>query len=547
MKHLWPWLLAALGGAALALCLPPFNQSTLAWFALTPLVAAIWFSPRGRWHAVRLFGLGYVAGLVFFWTSLFWITTVTQPGWFVFAFYLALYPALWALFTGAVCRPRDPEPGEPLARCAWLSSFGNLRLAFRSAAAWAGLEWLRGTMFTGFGWNSLGIAMWQQTAMLQIAEFGGAAAVSFLIALVNLILVMTVRRFIYETGRVKMRPHFDFTITMALVMLTFGFGIWRMNQAPPESKTVDKDNRPSAAAGDWLLSVAAVQANIPQNVKWDPAFEQHIMETYLRLTDVAIGFKPDLLIWPEASTPRSLLDNEDIKSAVIGVLGKLRTNFLLGSVRFFGPDAFNSAILLDGKGRMQLYDKQHLVPFGEYVPLRRSFPLFAWLAGDQVPSDFAAGIEPVVMTLSGKPFRIGPLICFEDTVGELSRGFALRGAELLVTLTNDGWFGRSAESEQHLANAVFRSAETKLPLVRSANTGVTCFIDRYGRVTRKLEVRGDTFVEGVLYGTVPIRLEPPKTFYTRYGDLFALACLFGALLSIRTHIFTLRRRGSSEN
>lgn len=547
MKHLWPWLLAALSGAALAFCLPPFDQPALAWFALTPLLVALWFGPRGRFHALRLFGLGYVAGLVFFWMSLFWITTVTQPGWFVFAFYLALYPALWALFAGIVCRPRDPVPGEPLQHCAWLSSFGNLRLAFRGAAAWAGLEWLRGTAFSGFGWNSFGVAMWQNPAVLQIAEFTGVVGISFLLTLVNLILVMTVRRLVYEAGRVRMRPHFDFTITMALVVASFGFGIWRMHQAPAESKVIGRDRKISTAQGDWLLSIAAVQANIPQDVKWDPAFEQHILDTYLRLSDTAIASRPDLLIWPEAATPRALLDNEDIKADVVGILGKLRTNFLLGSVRFFGPDAFNSAILLDAKGRIQLYDKQHLVPFGEYVPMRHSFPVFAWLVGSQVPSDFTAGSEPVVMQLAGKPFRIGPLICFEDTVGELARKFARAGAELLVTLTNDGWFGHSAGSEQHLANAVLRSAETKLPLVRAANTGVTCFIDRFGRVTHRLDVKGNTFVEGVLYGTVPIRLEPPKTFYTRYGDLFALVCLFGALFSIRIHILTLSRPGLSEN
>jgi apolipoprotein N-acyltransferase len=178
--------------------------------------------------------------------------------------------------------------------------------------------------------------------------------------------------------------------------------------------------------------------------------------------------------------------------------------------------------------------------------LRHSFPLFAWIVGDEVPDDFDFGAEPVVMTLSKKLFRIAPLICFEDTVGDLTRRFAQRGAELLVTLTNDGWFRHSAESRQHLANAVFRCAETKLPLVRAANTGMTCFIDRFGHVTDLLDVEGNTFVEGMLYGTVPIRLQPPRTFYTNYGDLFAIVCFFGALLSIRIHVLTARRPGLSE-
>lgn len=543
MKHLWPWLLAALGGALVALCFPPFEQDSLAWIALTPLIAALWFSPRaGRLRPLRLFGLGYVAGLAFFWISLFWVTEVTRLGWFIFAFYLALFPALWALFAGIVCRPRDPAPGQPLSQCEWLRSFHNLRLAIRGAAAWAGLEWLRGTLFTGFGWNSFGVALWKNTALIQIADFSGVAGVSFLIVLVNLILVMSVRRIMFEAGRVKLRPHFDFTITVAFIAAAFIYGITRINQPLP--MVGPKGEREKS----WLLSIAAVQANIPQDHKWDPAFEQRILETYLRLTDTAIACKPDLLIWPEASTPRPMLDNEDLKNEVLKILARLHTNFLLGSIRYAPPSAaYNSALLLDGKGRLQIYDKIHLVPFGEYVPLRNAFPVFAWIVGDEVASDFDFGLEPTVMTLSGKPFRIAPLICFEDTLGDLTRRFAKRGAELLVTLTNDGWFRHSAESRQHLANAVFRCAETKLPLVRCANTGVTCFVDRFGHVARTLEEAGDTFIEGMLYGTVAIRLQPPKTFYTSYGDLFAMACFFGALLSIRVHFLTARRPGLSES
>jgi apolipoprotein N-acyltransferase len=245
--------------------------------------------------------------------------------------------------------------------------------------------------------------------------------------------------------------------------------------------------------------------------------------------------------------PRPLLEDKELKDMVVTILQKLKTNFLLGSVRFMPPAAYNSAMLFNEKGGFKLYDKQHLVPFGEYVPFRNTFPLFAWIVGSEVPSDFDAGTESVVMDLDRKPYKIGPLICFEDTLGDLTRKFARAGAELLVTITNDGWFRESAGSRQHLANAVLRSAETKLPLVRAANTGVTCFVNRFGAVTHMLASNGNTFIEGVLYGTIPIRLQPPKTFYTQYGDLFAMLCLFGALLSIRTQLLTARRPGLSEN
>jgi len=550
MKHVWPWLLAALSGALQALAFPPFDQAGLAWFAFTPLLAALWFSPTtGRWRPLRLFGLGYVAGLIFFWTSLFWINEVTSLGWFIFAFYLALYPALWALFVGIACRPRDPSLNCPQRSGSsqagdlapldsqlpssnqWLSSWNNLRLAARGAAAWAGIEWLRGALMSGFGWNSLAVSQWQNTAVIQIADLTGIAGIGFVIVLMNLTLVLTVRRISFEAGRVKLRPHFDFTLTMALVAATFCYGVYRVNRFHP------KDVVP--------LRVAAVQANIPQYAKWDPAFEQHIVKTYHRLSENAAAYRPDLVIWPEAATPRPLLDDEEMMHEATTVVVNAHADFLSGTIRYFLGSAFNAAVLLDQKGGLQVYHKIHLVPFGEYVPFRHTFPLFAWIVGNEVPDDFNAGTEPVVMQLRKKPFRIAPLICFEDTLGDLTRKFAQGGAELLITLTNDGWFRESVGSRQHLANAVFRCAETKLPLVRVANTGVTCIIDAFGHVTRELTVNGSTFVQGVLLGEIPIAINPPKTFYTRYGDLFAMLCCLSSILAVRTHLLTARRRGLS--
>ncbi len=543
MKSFWPWLLAALSGVLLALCYPPFDQGWLCWIALTPLTAALWLSSSaGRWQPLRLAGLGYTMGLVFFWMSLHWITEVTTLGWFVFAFYLALFPAAWALFVGIVARPTaGPAP--------FLHSSTNLRLAVIGAVGWTGIEWVRGTLFTGFGWNSLGVALWQNTALLQIADFAGVGGVSFLIVMVNLTAVLTVRRLTLEVGHVRIRPHYDFTLTLALVALAFTYGVRHFYRPPVPSVP---------------LKVAAIQANIPQDQKWDPVFERRIMEIYRQQSEAAIALEPDLLVWPEAATPQALLNNLDMQREATALLEKHGGPFLLGTVHFTTNQAFNSAVLLQPDGDVQLYNKIHLVPFGEYVPFRETFPLFAWAVGDQVPSDFDAGTETRVLDATPKPMRnpghipflpasialdfarhpvrIAPLICFEDTLGDLTRHFAARGAQLLVTLTNDGWFRESAGSRQHLANSVFRAAETKLPMVRVANTGVTCFIDHLGRITETLRsADGSTFIEGFLFGTVQVPLDPQKTFYTRHGDLFALVCFFGSLVALQVHLFTARR------
>ena len=165
-------------------------------------------------------------------------------------------------------------------------------------------------------------------------------------------------------------------------------------------------------------------------------------------------------------------------------------------------------LVSDGGKRVQIYRKVHLVPFGEYVPGRHTIPLLARVVGDQVPGDFAFGKEHTVFHLTNDKARVAPLICFEDTIGDLTRQFVLGGANLLANVTNDGWFLRSAGSQQHLANAVFRCVETRLPMVRAANTGVTCFVNEFGRITQILvDEHGSQFTEGVLTGEVSIPTE----------------------------------------
>lgn len=526
MNRIWPWAASILSGGLLGLAYPPFEQDWLIWIALVPLICALWFrehrSPLGH------FLHGYVAGLVFFWIAFFWLTEVTEPGWFILSFYLAIYFGVWGWFAGTVvCPQRIVNVDTTHNRLPWMNSWTNLRLAASGAAAWVGLEWVRGELFTGFGWNGLGVALFEQTALIQIADFAGVGGISFLVALANLIAVITVRRFFIEVGKMRIRPHYDFTVTIALIAVAFSYGVHHYYK--PKALSVP-------------LKIAAIQANIPQNVKWDPAFEEHILQTYRRQTEVAVLAKPDLLIWPEASTPRPALNDESLTREVSEIAASANADFLFGTVYYDAFGGYNSAVLINPFGGAQVYNKIHLVPFGEYVPFRHSFPLFAWLVGDQVPADFAAGIEPAVLDLSRMPVRIAPLICFEDTLGELTRHFVLRGAQLLVVLTNDGWFRESAGSRQHLANSIFRTIENRRPMVRAANTGVTAFIDSLGRVEQQLSTAdGNTFIEGFLSGTVGVPAHPVRTFYSDHGELFSVVCLFAALIAIQVHLVTSRR------
>lgn len=518
MKNLWPWLCALASGGMLALCFAPVDQGGFAWFGLTPLIAALWFSsPWKKLEPLRLFLLGYVAGLVYFVGSLHWLWTVTVPGWLALSAYVAVYPALWALFTGWVIVPRQsPYEAKPI----WMKSGNNLLVAALSAAAWVGLEWIRGVLFTGFGWNSLGIALHRNYALIQISDITGVGGLSFLLVMVNVMIVLTAKRLKVEIGRHALRPHYDFNLTVALVVLAFGYGV-RQLFAP--------------AVPSIPMTVAAVQGNVPVMVKRDLMNEQNILDLHTRYSEMALTMKPDLLVWPEAATPRPIFADQHNWDAVLAIASKFDGDFLLGSVN----GDYNSAVLLTKKGtEAEIYDKTHLVPFGEYLPLRGKIPIFEWIVGDLVPDDFQFGKGAKVLQMEAKPVKIGPLICFEDTLGDLARKFAGLGAQMFVTVTNDGWFLHSAGSRQHFNHSVFRCAETKLPMVRAANTGVTGLIDSFGRPGKILEdEKGSTFMEGSFVGQMNVPQTPAKTFYTLYGEIFSLACLGAGVIGCGVAFF----------
>ncbi len=569
----WPWLGAIATGVLTTLCFAPFEQTWICWIALTPLLTAVWFSGEGtkrRW--LRDLLLGYVAGVIFFWGVFSWLYTVTVPGMIMVGLYMGVYFALWAWLAGLV-RPRPPlsrksgilpdlvdehparrrvkrqagslsaesgkmpdfrSPNElsPEARSPWLNSFRNLGLALILAAGWTALEWVRSWMFSGWGWNGLGVPLHDVLPIIQIAEITGVAGLSFVVAFANVIGVATVRRFTIESRVRKRRPHYDFTLTLAGIVGLCGYGI-RQLQMPAETEP---------------LRIAAVQANVPREEKFSSEFQAKIFAQFDRLTRVGLAVQPppQLIIWPESSTPAPALLDQDNYRFVMDLSASIKTDLLLGTIDADQNGDYNAALLISNGGeKVQEYRKLHLVPFGEYVPGRKSVPFISKIVGDQVPSDFTRGKEPVVFRLTTDEVKLAPLICFEDTLGELTRQFVLRGANLLANVTNDGWFLRSAGSQQHLENAIFRCVETRRPMARAANTGVTCFVNRFGRVTQVLlDAKGSQFTEGVLTGTVAVPTNGLITFYVWHGELFAKACGGLVLLFLLTQVPRLVRRKS---
>jgi apolipoprotein N-acyltransferase len=414
--RLWPWLAAGLTGLLLALCFPPYNVSGLAFVALIPLLCAVWLHRPPRRLGWYWFRLGYVAGLVFFTITFAWLSalgplfhnSLLRFLSFYLALYLSLFIAVWTWFAGWFVgrhfeRSAALDPLEPFSRPPLLLSTRNLALGIVLAAAWAALEWARGLGALSFGWNGLGVAIHKEIALIQIAEFTGVPGITFLVVLCNVIGLITILRLRAEIGRVRLRPHFDFSLTVALVVAAFSYGVRVMAKGSPKDVTE--------------LRVVSLQPNVPQ--AWKLENGDHDPEIFRRLEQlhgIAAELQPELVLWPEASIPGGMLANDDVWKFIQELASKVPA-VLLGTDDFVRDH--NSAVLLHrGQTEVVFYDKQRLVPFGEYLPFR---PLLEWAVGGLVPADFAPGTEPGVFVLPKPELPIAPLICFEDTVASITR------------------------------------------------------------------------------------------------------------------------------
>lgn len=503
-----PEFAAALTGALLSASFAPLQSSESAWIALAPLLIACRFVDGRR----EVFRLGFLAGTVFWITSIWWISRVTYAGWLGLAFYCSLYIAVFALAAGL-----------------WLRRFGHERLGanigfmFFAACAWAGLELMRSTFATGFAWNPLGVSQYKNVAILQGAAWGGVYVVSALIVWVNAGLALTIMRYIKRGGLWGRRPHIELMLAFLILALAFFGGARRARAQKPGSVT---------------LRVALIQTGIPQDDKWDTNTITTIYQRLGDLTSTALRTGPlDLIVWPETALP----DDVRYSEASYNVVYNLATNgvpILVGTMDTQWPEDgmavyFNSSFLFDSEGIVQgTYNKRHLVPFGEYVPLRRALPFLT--AMTPIEESFSAGDTSTVFRLdNGAAFSV--LICFEDTIAGLARDSVRGGARLLINQTNDAWFDPSSASRQHMAQCVLRVIETGVPAVRVANTGVSCYINQRGLVESELS-DGSASAAFPGFKTVEIRLPSDDfqpTFYVRHGEVIpASAGVFALLVSL---------------
>ncbi len=511
-----PILGSLLSGVLLALSFPGFGNSTLIYVGLVPLMFAV-----RKASAKKAALLGLLAGFVFFMGTLSWLHNLTSKvegaglkasallGYTVLALYCALY-FIPAALTVTAC----------VKRWGMVSWRANLRLMFSVSMVWVASEYLRSFLFTGFPWNPLGVCQDANPALIQIAQWGGVYIVSACIVWMNAALFITLNQYIQGVRSRKYRIHIELMLGLLPIALAFSYGISTLFNQPVFPNPV---------------RVALVQPNIAQTEKWDREKDLEIRTRLAELTETVTRLGGlDLVIWPETAVPdfiRASPSSRTLVKRAVGqgvplLVGTMDTE-LLESGRIY----FNSSMLFDTNAAVVAkYDKQHLVPFGEYVP-------FPGLMGKFTPVDvdFRGGTESTLLPLQGKA-SFSVLICFEDIVAPLAVKAVRNGARWLVNQTNDGWFDPSAQSEQHLAHAVFRCIENRVPMARCCNTGTTCTIDAFGSVRRILAPRTEGFTVGEIH---PRPAGLAQTFYTRHPDAFAKF----ALLASATIAFVLRSKG----
>lgn len=473
--------------------LPHWEWYPIAWVALVPLLLALeGKSPR------QAFGWGYLCGMVHFLTTLYWIRHViyyygglpapVAIGVLVLLCgYLALYPAVFA----------------------WTAQrwTGRHRLwVLGLPAVWVTLEWIRAHAVTGFPWANLGYTQTRFTTLVQVADVTGVYGVSWLVVLSSTVLVSVIRR----------RPSWvGVGVLVASLAGALVYGAWRL----------DVVRETMAGVKPW--TVAVVQGNIDQSVKWDPAFQQETLRRYRELCLEAVGQNPapDLIVWPETAAPFFYGHEPKLTRQLNEMLQEIGRPVLFGSpamTRVEGEVRLqNRAYLVDAGGMIQgFYAKQHLVPFGEYVPLQKLLFFVQRLV--QAAGDFVPGNDMSPLVWGDR--KLGVLICYEGIFPALARAEVQKGASSLVVITNDAWYGTTSAPYQHLEMARWRAIEFRTPVIRAANTGVSAIFDSTGSECGRIPLN----VAGQLVCSV--RSGVMETLYGLWGDVFAWLCVVGAMI-----------------
>jgi apolipoprotein N-acyltransferase len=500
--------LAVASGLALGLAFPKFDYGLLAWIAFVPLFYVL----EGE-NLRRVFGWAWLQGFASYIGSLYWIPIPlhdfadVQMG-------LAILPMLLLAGIVAIDTAVAIWAGELAARRTRIPAVLTMPIA------WTAVEWVRTYFPVGFPWNLVGYTAYRNLELIQFAEFTGVYGVSALIVFFNAVVYLV----IFRRGTSRLQTISLSSLTVMMVALV-AFGAWRI---------ANLKNAPA----EGTLKVAMVQANIPQSLKWDPKFLPQSYGVYQEETTNAAKRGADLITWPEAAAaflflpddryPAALAEDAAYRQKLLTMAQNIGVPILFGAPALAQLDGqlgfYNRAYLVSAKGEVVAhYDKMQLVPFGEYVPARSILGFFVNRVvkglGDMVPGD-----QQTLFSVKGA--KLGVLICYESIFPDFTRREVNLGANILVNITNDAWYGESSAPFQVLAMAAMRSVETKVPMVRTANTGISALIEPSGRITNRTPLfkRGTEIVD--------VSFRPVRTVYTMVGDLFAELCVILTMIGL---------------
>ncbi|MBI5560174.1 MAG: apolipoprotein N-acyltransferase [Deltaproteobacteria bacterium] len=490
-------ILSVLSGALCVFAFAPYSQGYIAWFGFVPLFFALESSTIRNG-----FIIGWAFGSAFFLGTVYWVVhsmyfyggmsfAVAALAMLLLVFFLAIFTGLFSILfivTG--------------------SHRGVARL-FCIPFIWVSFEYLRGVLFTGFPWVLLGYSQTRYLLPIQMADILGVWGVSFWVMGLNSAVYLFIR------GVTERRFKEVFSVAVVTVLAAFvilGYGFLKIRATDGETK-------------GWApLKVLLVQGNIEQGMKWDDKSAAKTVRIYRDLTMEASGFGEELIVFPETAMPFYLLYDKTLGPFAMGIAKKNRAYLLTGAPHYV-PDftaktynLYNSAFLIGPEGGViGRYDKVHLVPFGEYVPLKK-FLFFVHKLTYGI-GDFVPGPGPFPLRFGNT--GLGILICYEAIFPELSAQTLNNGATLLASITNDAWFGNTSAPYQHFDMNIMRAVEGRVFLIRAANTGISAIIDPAGRVVEKTPL----FERRVIKGEVRLK-NGRKTFFTRNMRVFPFTSLF---------------------
>lgn len=525
---------------------PPFGMGFLAWVALVPFVIGCLINDK-IWPTILT---AYLVSLVYWLGNLYWLEPITVPGWFLFCIYIAVY---WPI----------------LAICLRYCSQRKIPLWFALPILLVGAEAFQGLCFRGFGWRYLAHSQYENITIIQIADIFGAAGVSFLVAMVNgLIADVIISHKATKTRRINNVNIIGILITLFAVSAAILYGRYRISQ--------------TADLLEGGPRIGVVQSNVPTRAGQEvEPVEQTFLNMLIDSRNCLIKAEPALIIWPETMV-EAVLDNSYLKlvaeddtakifhnalrrhsnEGVYLLVGAFAGNAEVVNDKIELKTSYNSAFLYEPNdiGTRQHYNKVHLVPFGEYIPFKNVLPFLGRYLMKLTPYDYDytlnAGDEYTVFEMKGadRMYRFGVMICYEDTVPKIARKLALdknknKQIDWLVNISNDGWFVRqkknkvepTVELQQHMAICVFRAVENRVPVIRSVNTGISCYIDSLGRIyndyiagTVAKEAADRAGQRGWFLDQVLI--DKRLTFFSQTGQPLEVGCavclIFAAFVSI---------------